>query len=943
MLATPRETLKTLYYAVIAYDMRPQLIDEAIACLELDESQKADPAESARLAIELENILKALSVPLNAAPVRPPTDTTIDTAVLLEGEGYLIRLHQGADHLWRFDRTTISRIPTMYRACLARHRDLQAERKALRDGYTDAYATMRHFVIDCINNDFYSAAQALDLSNLPSDQREDQGPYLAQQLACVLQRRGWTYFQEIPNLPGGPSYTWHADRSGRIALERVRLADGTEAWQFTRQTVKNIPAMYEHALARQPDPRWVRLGKVVPLVKADATPQALKERPESVPRQLGSPRAVLKGFFRALDEAETNDARLTDALEFLDLSSVPATNRVAVGRNLATQLEAVLKKLDLDLDTVPGDWNAPPQVLGQRQGLRVEIVRRRDGCWRFSQATVTELPTLFNKLGTQARADRERTNQHESARDTMATFLAAINHHDLEQAAGCLDLGDIRPAARAEVGPVLAFKLKYVIDRIARVYIQAVPDEPDGARYVFYRGDLGRIVLARKMNGTKNLGWLFTAETVARIEPMFRSMLDAPVARSLRGIDEIVRPTVREAPGIWLRAHLPHWLQARLGRLDLYQWAGIVLAAACAWFVARIVLARVYHLVSWRLKKSGSALRTKYICRKMLPLTFVAAWWLFFRMLSLLDLPVGLIDAVVPPKRFVLAGLVGWLSFQLIDLVTAICTNSELLRPHRNLSEMIVPVLVRTLKGVIVILVVTDLVYQVGEGDTLGQFLTGLGVAGLTVSLAAQDALKSFFGTLLLISERSFRLGDHIVVGGQEGVVQQVGFRSTRLRTPEGSVITIPNATIASTGINNRGPRFGRPYQTAVVVRAEITSEQLARFRQRLQEGLAQHPAVDKDKVDVAIKGATEQGVELSVNLQLLPVSGADEQQVRDEIGAAVLRLVQALEIGLTGSPPAGETPVEEGMITPIKPQEEIQLERVSARTNFARWSGEAS
>ena len=114
----------------------------------------------------------------------------------------------------------------------------------------------------------------------------------------------------------------------------------------------------------------------------------------------------------------------------------------------------------------------------------------------------------------------------------------------------------------------------------------------------------------------------------------------------------------------------------------------------------------------------------------------------------------------------------------------AIYMNSELLRPHRSLSDMVVPVSMRLLKGA--------LLWWHGlrhlpdrPGRLLGRFLTGLGVAGLAASLAAQDALKSFFSTLLLIGERSFKIGDRIVVGNQEGVVEQVGFRSTRLRTAE--------------------------------------------------------------------------------------------------------------------------------------------------------------
>ena len=168
------------------------------------------------------------------------------------------------------------------------------------------------------------------------------------------------------------------------------------------------------------------------------------------------------------------------------------------------------------------------------------------------------------------------------------------------------------------------------------------------------------------------------------------------------------------------------------------------------------------------------------------PLTWLAAVWAFFLLLAGLDLPIAVAGTVFAAEKFLLAALLGWLGLRLMDLSMGVYTNTELLRPHRSLGDMIVPVSMRLGKAGVLLVVATYVIYQVGEFDLLGRFLTGLGVAGLAASLAAQDALKSFFGTLLLIGERAFKIGDRILVGGKEGVVEQVGFRSTRLRTGRG-------------------------------------------------------------------------------------------------------------------------------------------------------------
>jgi MscS family membrane protein len=189
------------------------------------------------------------------------------------------------------------------------------------------------------------------------------------------------------------------------------------------------------------------------------------------------------------------------------------------------------------------------------------------------------------------------------------------------------------------------------------------------------------------------------------------------------------------------------------------------------------------------------------VAAKLRPLTWVGTCWLFFKFPAWLDLPVTWLNTILPARTFLMAGLIGWLGFQMIDLLTAMYTNSEFLRPHRSLSDMIVPVCMRLFKGMVFLLVLGYVIYHVGHGESLIRFLTGLGMAGLAASLAAQDILKSVFGTMLLIGERSFKLGDRIKVDGHDGVVEQVGFRSTRLRTPDGSLVTIPNSTITSSSI----------------------------------------------------------------------------------------------------------------------------------------------
>src|SRR5205085_1791706 len=136
---------------------------------------------------------------------------------------------------------------------------------------------------------------------------------------------------------------------------------------------------------------------------------------------------------------------------------------------------------------------------------------------------------MFDKLAGKAQSDQGHGSHLDSARDTLITFQTAARRREFTLAAQCLDLSEIHASAHEELGPVLAFKLTYVLDQIGHIYVEEIPDAQEGPRYVLYRGDLGRIALERKSGEAGKGQWLFTIDTVQRIEPMFRAVFGRPL------------------------------------------------------------------------------------------------------------------------------------------------------------------------------------------------------------------------------------------------------------------------------------------------------------------------------------------------------------------------------------------------------------------------------
>jgi len=124
------------------------------------------------------------------------------------------------------------------------------------------------------------------------------------------------------------------------------------------------------------------------------------------------------------------------------------------------------------------------------------------------------------------------------------------------------------------------------------------------------------------------------------------------------------------------------------------------------------------------------------------------------------------------------------------------------LKTHTSLDDMMVPVIRKTLRVTAVILGLVQIAQQLSD-KPITSILTGLGVGGLAVALAAQDTIKNFFGSLVIFADHPFQLGERIAVDQTEGVVEEVGMRSTRIRTLDGHLVTIPNGELANKTIRN--------------------------------------------------------------------------------------------------------------------------------------------
>ncbi len=127
-------------------------------------------------------------------------------------------------------------------------------------------------------------------------------------------------------------------------------------------------------------------------------------------------------------------------------------------------------------------------------------------------------------------------------------------------------------------------------------------------------------------------------------------------------------------------------------------------------------------------------------------------------------------------------------------------------KTHTKMDDMMSPMIRKSLRVVVVILSLLEIA-RILSDKPLTAIITGLGVGGLAVALAAQETIKNFFGSMVIFADKPFELGERVKVGGHDGVIEEVGFRSTRVRTLDGHLVTAPNGELANQMIQNIAKR----------------------------------------------------------------------------------------------------------------------------------------
>ncbi len=334
---------------------------------------------------------------------------------------------------------------------------------------------------------------------------------------------------------------------------------------------------------------------------------------------------------------------------------------------------------------------------------------------------------------------------------------------------------------------------------------------------------------------------------------------------------------------------LVEWFDMEKGRLVLC--AGIAAAGVVVSLVLWYVLARLLSGTARRV----SALTGEIVVRLSLPVALLVLLTGLSLANGTVNFP-GALDEVLDKLLYALFIIVFvWGIFRIIGACDEHFAARRAKTANSGMDRLAADLLRRTVKTAVWFFTLIFVAQNLFELNVTA-LLTGAGVAGLAVAFAAQNTIANIFGALSIVSDRIFRVGDFVDINGKRGTVEAVGFRSTKLRSPDGTVWNLPNRVVADSTIENISQRKNIKCAFTLGLVYDTTPEQMRQAMGILQELLGSYPGFDQEKTPprISFSGFNSSSLDISVIVWFNTRDYFEFQRMRQEINLEILERFNA-------------------------------------------------
>ncbi len=655
------------------------------------------------------------------------------------------------------------------------------------------------------------------------------------------------------------------------------------------------------------------IGLLVPLT---AYSQETQTEEQAISQPLTSPRACLRNFLKIMNKVEYEKApRVDEAVISLYLDDIPEAGRLAAGRDIAVKLFKVLYHYTFNVDVLP-DASAENMkndysiYLGNSK-LEIALHKYKTGEWKIHYTKtlkrVDEYLAVVEKEEEGRKIDETVDPALRSPREAVRFFFSNMGKETfegVEKAAEALDLAVFEKSARRSIGRERAMLLNTVLARTRYIDLVELSDESKSAPVVLLDDPAGRLVLERvsppkiPSTGTdteiqeepKLDAWKFSAQSVNSLPALYDAYKEKEIVREIKSLSKLPL-------SIRFRDYMDKNFPALMREsflLENWQWIGIFIIVFFGLFVGRSVIYMCSKAIKITFQKAKLELNEVSMKAFLDPIGITVTALIWWTGVYILGLPDSVRVVLMVSVKIVAALAAVWAGYKLVDIIGHFLIGKAE-KTENKFDDILAPLVTRAMKVMVVIGGVVFLA-DVFAVD-IDKIMAGLGLGGLAFALAAKDTISNVFGSVTILVDHPFQIGDWVTIGQADGVVESVGVRSTRIRTFYDSLITIPNSELINAQIDNYGARRYRRINTTLTIGLDTPPEKVDAFCEGIRELIRNHPCTRKDFFIINFDQLGPYGLGILVYCFVKVPDWVAEEREKHRLFNDILRLAKKLGI----------------------------------------------
>jgi MscS family membrane protein len=462
----------------------------------------------------------------------------------------------------------------------------------------------------------------------------------------------------------------------------------------------------------------------------------------------------------------------------------------------------------------------------------------------------------------------------DSPQSTVVAFLQAYHSKDYQRASRYLDLRRLPSNQRLKQGVELAEQLGQILDRDTLFDEAALSQNPDVAppqTVASFNVDKKSVELQlERVNLRRDVSvWLFSSDGVELIPRIAKAGSDSPLQRYMP--DPLVN---------WKLLDTPVW-----------RWLALALLAAILVALSRVVCRLTLAWAMPAMKRLAPRINSFPIDAFMGPLRLLLVALGFRAGMEWIEPSPQLARFLERAVALVFFWALAWLAMRVVDMAM-VHVRSTLQSKHRTFAHSVLPLTTRVIKIVIAVLAVVTVLSNWGYNTTT--ILAGLGVGGVAIALAAQKTIENLFGGIAVISDRPVVVGDLCKFGDRSGTVEDIGLRSTRIRTADRTLVTVPNGAFSMMTLENFSRKDKTWFHLMLNLRRDTTPDQMRGLLRSLTQILQQSPKVEVGNRPVRFVGVGTYSLDLDINAYFSTTDDDELAAIQEELYLAILDAVEA-------------------------------------------------